>query len=76
MHQPFGLLQFTLLLEGIFHPHHCDLQTLHSCESSVLALARCLHGSIANGAQMISIIVRSISLVPHQALHGCTHWFY
>ncbi len=24
------------LLEGIFHPHHCDLQTLHSCESSGL----------------------------------------
>ncbi len=34
-----GLQQFPLLLEGIFCPHHCNLQTLHSCESSGLALA-------------------------------------
>jgi hypothetical protein len=70
MHRPIGLLQFPLLLEGIFHPHHCDLQTLHSCESSGLALVHCLHGSIADGAQIISIIARSTPLVPHQALHG------
>ncbi len=74
MHQPIGLLQFQLLLEGIFCPHHCNLQTLHSCESSGHALACCLHGSITNGVQMISIVARSIPLVPQQALHGCTHW--
>jgi hypothetical protein len=75
MHRPAGLLQFPLLLEGILHPHHCNSQTLHLCESSRLALARWFHGSITNGAQKISIVVRSIPLVPHQALHGCTHWF-
>ncbi len=74
MHRPFGLLQFPLLLEGIFHPLHCNLQTLHSCQSSRLALARWFHGSITNGAQKISIIASSIPLVPLQALHGCTHW--
>ncbi len=30
-----------------------------------------LGGSIANGAQKISIVVCSIPLVPHQELHGC-----
>ncbi len=28
MHQLVGLLQFPLLLDGIFNPHHCNLQTL------------------------------------------------
>ncbi len=70
MHWPVGLWQFPLLLEGIFHPHHCNSQTLHSGESSGLALARCIHGSIANGVQMISIVVRSFPLVPHQNSMG------
>ncbi len=74
MRQPVGLLQFPLLLEGIFHPHHCDLQTLHSYESSRLVLACCSCSSIANGAQMTSNVARSIPLVPHQALFECTHW--
>ncbi len=30
--------------EGIFHPHHCNLQTLYSCKSNGFALVRCLHG--------------------------------
>ncbi len=75
MRQPVGLLPFPLLLEGIFHPLHCDLQTLHSCESSRLALACWFHCSFANGAQMISTAALSIPLVPHQVLHGCTHGF-
>jgi hypothetical protein len=75
MRLPVGLLQFPLLLEGIFHPRHCDLQTLHLCESSRLTLVCWFHCSYANGARMISIAARSIPLVPHQALHGCTHWF-
>ncbi len=76
MHQPIGLQRFLLfLVEGIFHPHHCNLQTLHSYESSGLALACWLHCSYANGAQKIYISACSIPLVPHQASHGCTHWF-
>jgi hypothetical protein len=75
MHWPIGLQQLLLLLEGIFHPLNCYLQTLHSCESSKLALVCWFHCSIPNGVQMISIVARSIPLVPHQALHGCTHWF-
>jgi hypothetical protein len=70
---PLGFCNF-LLLEGIFQPLHCDLQTLHSYESSRLALACCSCCSYANGAQMISIVACSIPLVPHQTLHGCTHW--
>jgi hypothetical protein len=31
MRLPFGLRQFLLLLEGIFHPHHCVLDYL-TCE--------------------------------------------
>ncbi len=75
MHRPVGLLQFPLLLEGILHPLHCNLQTLHSCESSTLALACWFHGSITTGAQKISIVACSNPLVLHQTLHGCTHWF-
>jgi hypothetical protein len=65
MHWPVELLQYPLLLEGIFYPHHCNSQTLNSCESSGLALASCFYGSMANGAQKISIVARSIPLVPH-----------
>ena len=68
-----GLLQFPLMLEGIFYPPHCNSQKLHSYESSRLALVCCSCFSYANSVQMISIIARSIPLVPHQGLHGCTH---
>ncbi len=67
MRQPVELRQFPLLLEGIFHPHHCDWQTLHICESSVLVLVCWFHCSYTNGAQTISIVAHSILLVPHQA---------
>ncbi len=61
--------------DPIFYAPHCNLQTLHFCVRSRLALAGCHHGSISNGAQMISLDACSIPLVPHQALHESTHWF-
>jgi hypothetical protein len=63
MRQPGGLLQFPPLLEGIFNPCHCNLQTLHSYESSRLVLVCWANCSYANSAQMISIAVRSTPLV-------------
>ncbi len=75
MRLPVGLRQFSLLLEGIFHPLHCDWQTLYSYESNVLALVCCFHCSYTNGARTTSIAARSIPLVQLQAWHGCTHWF-
>ncbi len=39
MHQPIGLLQFLLLLEGIFRPHHCDSQ--HFIQVKAVGLHRC-----------------------------------
>ena len=69
-------LKFPLLLEGIFHPRHCDLQTLRSYKSSKLVLAWWSCCSFANSVWMNSIITRSIPLVPHQALHRCNCWLY
>ncbi len=36
MRLPVGLRQFPLLLEGIFHPLHCNWQTLHSMKAMCL----------------------------------------
>ncbi len=63
MHLPVGLLKFLLLLEGIFLPPHCNLQTLYLCESSRLTLTPWFHGSIANGAQMISVIAHCMGVL-------------
>jgi hypothetical protein len=75
MRQPIGLLQFPLLLEGIFHPCHCNPQYFIHVKA-VLTLVCWSHCSYVNSTQMISIAARSIPLVPHQAFHGCTHWFF
>ncbi len=41
MHRPVGLLQFPLLVEGVFWPHHCDSICKHFIHVKAVGLHWC-----------------------------------
>jgi hypothetical protein len=74
MHQLVGLPQFSLLLEGIFCPLNCNLQKLHSCESSRLAFIR--NSTMSLTTLVLCVFISQICFWDHKYVFHLGKVFY